>query len=120
MLNMNLPLEISYKVKVHLVIHNFTAKGEEDTTTTHYNITEVYGNAMNVEMVCRWCRQFLDSQTDVSDEKWSRPSEINTNTINTLQFLIKDRCQTVDKIEHYFEEVECNPLSHGTFYENYS
>ncbi len=37
------------------------------------------------------------------------------NTINIVHFLIKeDGHRTVDEIEHYFKEVECNSLSHDT------
>ncbi len=92
----------------------FSVKGE-DTTTIHRNITEVYGDVMNVKMVCRWCRHLLNGRTDVSDEKQEgRLREINTNTIDTVRFLIEDWCQTMDEIVHYFKKIECNPLSHGT------
>ncbi len=52
-------------------------------------------------MVHRWCRQFLNGQTNVGDEKQgARPSEINKNTMNTVSFLIEEGwCQTMDKIE---------------------
>ncbi len=95
--------------------HYFMEKGE-NTTAIHQNITKVCGNVMSVKMVCRWHRQFLVGQTDVSSEKrGARPSEININTINTVCFLIKEDWHwSMDEIECYFKEVECNLLSHGT------
>ncbi len=116
---MNLPL-VSSKVEICSVIRYFTARGE-DTTAIYWNITKVYGNKTSVEMVHRRLKQFLDSQTDVSNEQHGgRPSKINTITINTVRFLIGDDWhQTVDEVEHYFKEVECDSLSHGTIVKSF-
>ncbi len=97
---MNLLL-VSSNIEICSVIRDFTASGE-DTIAIYWNITKVYVNKTSIEMAHRRCKQFLDSQTDVSNEQHGgRPSKININTINTVRFLIgEDWHQTVDEVEH--------------------
>ncbi len=87
---MNLPLAVSSEFEVRAVIHYHTAK-EEDASAIHRCIAEVYGNVMSVEMVCRWCRQFLEGRTDISDKpQLGRPSEITEDTVKTAHCLIEE------------------------------
>ena len=90
------------------------------TAGANYTKTkEVYGDAVSYDMVRRWRREFLNGRTEIEDEPRSgRPSVITEDSINTVQFLTaEDRRITVAEIEHYFTEVACNPLSHGTITE---
>ncbi len=48
---MNLSLKISIKGEIYSAIRYFTAKGE-DTTAIRWNITEVRGNVMSIEVIC--------------------------------------------------------------------
>ncbi len=66
-LNMNLPLEVSSKVEICLLICYFITKNE-DATAIYRNIIKVYGNVLSVEMMGKWCRPFLDVRIDVSDK----------------------------------------------------
>ncbi len=61
---------------------------------------------------------FLPRTSLVDDEHSGRPSVITEDAINMVQALIDgDRWITVAEIERYFNDVVCDPISHGTFVE---
>ncbi len=106
---MNLLLAISSKFEVCAVIRYHTAKGE-DASAIHRRPVEVYGNVMSVEMVRRWCRQFLEGRTDISFEpQWGRPSKIMEDTVNKVRCLIEEDGQrTTREIEQYLAGIRCS------------
>ncbi len=67
-------------------------------------------------MVKRLRRSFLKGWTSLADDERSgRPSVITEDAINTVQALINgDWRITVAEIKRYFNDVVCDPVSHGT------
>ncbi len=110
-----LPVAVSSKLEHHTVICYLTMRGES-ASAIYRQLAEVYGDAVTYDVVNRWCRSFLEGQTSLADDERSgRPSVITEDAINTVQSLIDGNWRiTVAEIERYFNDVVCDPISHGT------
>ncbi len=111
---MELSVAVSSKVKHHTVIRYLTVYGES-TSAIYRQLAEVYGNAVKYDVAKRWHRSFEGRTSLADDERSGRLSIIMEDAINTVQALIdSDRRITVAEIEQYFNNVVCDPISHGT------
>ncbi len=115
---MELPVAVLSKLEHCAVIRYLTARGES-ASAIYRQLAEVYSDAVTYDMVKRWCHSFFEGRTSLADDKHSgRPSNIMEDAINMVQALIDgDRRITVAEIERYFNDVVCDPISHGTVVE---
>ncbi len=109
------PVAVSSKLEHRTVNRYLTAHGES-ASAIYRQLGEVYGDAVTYDVVKRWHRSFLEGRMSLADDERSgRPSVITEDAINTVQALIDgDRWITVAEIERYFNDVVCDPISHGT------
>ncbi len=112
---MELPVTVSSKLEHHAVIRYLTTCGES-ASAIYRQLVEVYSDTVTYDVVKRWRHSFLEGRTSFADddERSGRLSVITEDAINTVQALIdSDRWITVAEIERYFNNVVCDPISHG-------
>ncbi len=112
---MELPVAVSSKLEHRTVIRYLTTRGEF-ASAIYRQLAEVYDDTVMYDVVKKWHRSFLEGRTSlVDDERSGRPSAIAEDAINKVQALIHgDRRITVAEIERYFNDIVCDPISHGT------
>jgi hypothetical protein len=79
------PIQSPTKCEVHFLILFLNAKGERPVEI-HKQIVAVYDHIMNQQNVRKWCREFSEGRTDVSDEqRRSKPSLISYDLLQEIE-----------------------------------
>ncbi len=68
--NMELPITVSFKLEHRAVIRYLTAHGES-ASAFYRQLVEVYGEAVMYNVVKRWHRSFLEGRTSLMDDEHS-------------------------------------------------
>ncbi len=95
------------------MIHYLTVVGLTGAAIK-WKIKKVYNEVISGQMINRWRTMILDGRADLNDGIHAVRSNFIDKTQLNCWLLEQDLQLSVSEIEKYFQDVVCNPLSHGT------